>query len=44
VTGDYFLDDDVSLQLRELGAQLTFKPLWLEDLVDLARNMVQVEH
>ena len=32
-TGDYFLDDSISSELRELGAQLRFKPLWLEDLV-----------
>ena len=27
VTGDYFLDDAVSTELRELGAELRFKPL-----------------
>src|SRR4030095_13606171 len=32
VTGDYFLDDSISSELRELGSQLRFKPLWLEDL------------
>ena len=41
VTGDYFLDDTVSNELRELGAELRFKPLWLEDLVDVARSLVQ---
>lgn len=41
VTGDYFLDDTVSTELRELGAELRFKPLWLEDLVGLARNLLQ---
>src|SRR5579884_1030758 len=41
VTGDYFLDDAVSTELRELGAGLRFKPLWLEDLVGLARNLLQ---
>jgi DNA-binding response OmpR family regulator len=41
VTGDYFLDDSVSTELRELGAELRFKPLWLEDLVGLARNLLQ---
>ena len=41
VTGDYFLDDSVSAELRELGAELRFKPLWLEDLVGLARNLMQ---
>jgi DNA-binding response OmpR family regulator len=44
VTGDYFLDDAVSAELRELGAELRFKPLWLEDLVGLARNLLKVTH
>jgi len=42
VTGDYFLDDTVSSELGQLGAELTFKPLWLEDLVGLARNLLKV--
>ncbi len=42
VTGDYFLDDAISSELRELGAELRFKPLWLEDLVTLARNLLKV--
>jgi two-component system OmpR family response regulator len=41
VTGDYFLDDSVSNELRELGAELRFKPLWLEDLVGLTRNLLR---
>ena len=44
VTGDYFLDDSVSSELRSLGAELRFKPLWLEDLVGLARNLLKVTH
>ena len=44
VTGDYFLDDAVSIELRQLGAELRFKPLWLEDLVGLARNLLKVTH
>jgi two-component system response regulator PrrA len=40
VTGDYFLDDRVSAEVRALGANLKFKPLWLEDLVGLARDML----
>lgn len=44
VTGDYFLDDFVSEELRDLGAELRFKPLWLEDLVGLARNLLKVTH
>jgi DNA-binding response OmpR family regulator len=44
VTGDYFLDDNVSTELRQLGAELKFKPMWLEDLVGLARNLLKVTH
>lgn len=42
VTGDYFLDDMTSSELRELGAELKYKPLWLEDLVGLARTLLKV--
>jgi len=41
VTGDYFLDAAVSNELHELGADLRFKPLWLEDLLALARNLLK---
>lgn len=44
VTGDYFLDDAVSDELRELGAELRFKPMWLEELVSLTRTLLQVTH
>lgn len=44
VTGDYFLDEAVSNELQQLGAELRFKPLWLEDLVGLARNLLKVTH
>ena len=42
VTGDYFLDDTVSAELRQLGAQLRFKPLWRDDLAELARDLLKV--
>jgi DNA-binding response OmpR family regulator len=44
VTGDYFLDESVASELRELGAELKFKPLWLDDLVGLARDLLKVTH
>jgi len=44
VTGDYFLDDNVSAEIRQLGAELKFKPLWFEDLVGLARTLLKVTH
>ena len=42
VTGDYFVDDEVTDELRQLGAEVKFKPLWFDDLVDLARNLLKV--
>ena len=43
ITGDYGLDDSISRELDELGAQLRFKPLWLEDLVDLAHLLLATD-
>jgi DNA-binding response OmpR family regulator len=40
VTGDYFLSDAHQQELKALGASLRFKPLWLEDLVALAKTLV----
>jgi len=40
VTGDQCLDDSIIRELRELGAQVRFKPLGVEDLVDVARSLV----
>jgi DNA-binding response OmpR family regulator len=40
VTGDYTMDDTVAREIGELGAQVHFKPLWLEDLVELAHSLV----
>ena len=40
VTGDYFLPDAIQTELRSLGASIRFKPMWLEDLVALAKTLV----
>jgi DNA-binding response OmpR family regulator len=42
VTGDYYLDDAQADEIRALGAELRYKPLWLEELVTLARELVPV--
>jgi hypothetical protein len=34
----------LSAELRELGASLRYKPLWLDDLVGLARDLLKVTH
>jgi len=40
VTGDYFLPDALQEELTSLGASLRFKPMWLEDLIALAKSLV----
>jgi DNA-binding response OmpR family regulator len=40
VTGDYFLSDALQQELTTLGASLRFKPLWLEDLIALAKTLI----
>ena len=40
VTGDYFISDSIKNELESLGAAVRFKPMWLEDLVALARTLV----
>ena len=40
VTGDYFLSDPITQELKSLGAAIRFKPLWLEDLIALAKTLV----
>jgi two-component system chemotaxis response regulator CheY len=34
------VDDSMQAELTELGAELRFKPLWLEEVVELARHLV----
>jgi CheY-like chemotaxis protein len=40
VTGDYFIEDDMAAEIKALGAQVCFKPLWVDDLVLVVRNML----
>ena len=40
VTGDYFVDDRTTAQIEALGASVRFKPLWLDDLLALARGLI----
>jgi two-component system, OmpR family, response regulator MprA len=40
VTGDYFLSETTQNELRTLGAAIRFKPLWLEDLIALAKTLM----
>ena len=40
VTGDYCLNDEMTEELHALGAEVRYKPLWLDDLADLARALL----
>ena len=40
VTGDQCIDDAVMNELRDLGDKVKFNPLWIEDLVDVARSLI----
>jgi CheY-like chemotaxis protein len=42
VTGDYGLEDDMRDEIKALGAELRFKPIWIEELVTLARELLRV--
>ena len=42
VTGDYYLAEDQSEEIRALGAELRYKPLWLDELVTLAQDLLSV--
>ena len=42
VTGDYYLAEAQSEEIRALGADLRYKPLWLDELVSLARDLLTV--
>ena len=42
VTGDYYLDEAQATEIRDLGAELRYKPLWLEELVTLARELLNI--
>ena len=41
VTGDYYLAESQTSEIQSLGAQVRFKPLWMDELVTLARDMLQ---
>jgi DNA-binding response OmpR family regulator len=42
VTGDYYLAEAQAQEIRELGAEIRYKPLWLDELVTLARDLLTV--
>ena len=40
MTGDYQLDERLVSQIRDLGAVIRFKPLWVDELTSLAKQLV----
>jgi DNA-binding response OmpR family regulator len=40
VTGDYFIEDHIAAEIKQLGAEVCFKPLWIDDLVDVVHAML----
>jgi DNA-binding response OmpR family regulator len=40
VTGDYFVDEDVIEGFKALGAQVYFKPIWSDDLVQMVGDLL----
>ena len=42
VTGNYFLDDTVPEQLERLKADVRFKPIWADELVELIGHMLGI--
>ena len=41
VTGAYFMDDAENSELEALGAEVVFKPLWIEDVVKVVRSLLK---
>jgi CheY-like chemotaxis protein len=40
LTGDYFLQDQVAAEIESLGATIKYKPVWLDDLTELTRQLL----
>ena len=44
LTGDYFLQEPVVAELEALGATITYKPVWLADLIALTQTLLGSGH
>lgn len=40
ITGDYFLERTAAEELRDLGAEIYFKPVWFEDLTGIVKKLL----
>jgi CheY-like chemotaxis protein len=43
VTGDYFMGEDVINELSDLGAEIRYKPVWMDDLTALTDSLLAAE-
>jgi CheY-like chemotaxis protein len=41
ITADYLLDPAITAEINDLGAAVHFKPLWLEDLLQITKQLLQ---
>ena len=41
ITGEHCIKDSLFKEMQELGAELFFKPLWVEDIIDLTKNLLE---
>jgi CheY-like chemotaxis protein len=44
VTGDYFVDEAVINGFKELGAQVFFKPIWNEEIIQIVGDLLSGTH
>lgn len=44
VTGNWLVDNQIGTELHRLGAIVWFKPLWEEELLEVARTLVDSSH
>jgi DNA-binding response OmpR family regulator len=41
ITGDSCVDDPVLQEMQDLDAEIVFKPIWLDEVVTVARNLLE---
>ena len=41
ITGDSCVDDPVMQEMRDLDAQVLFKPIWLDEVISVTKNLLE---
>ena len=44
ITGDYFIEEKMMDELRELDAVVCFKPLWIQEILKIVQNLLRTAH